>query len=164
MCDRQGIIFQGRKKLNSSKLEIAKITNHKKIKGTLKEAMRGADVFIGVSAPNLLDKFDILKMNKKAIVFAMANPIPEIMPAEAIEGGAQVVATGRSDFANQINNVLAFPGIFRGALDKRVKNITEKHKIKAAKTIASLVKNPRSDRIIPEALNPKVVKAVSGIF
>jgi len=164
MCDRQGIIFQGRKKLNSSKLEIAKTTNHKKIKGTLKEAMQGVDVFIGVSAPNLLDKSDILKMNKNAIVFAMANPIPEIMPEEAKKGGAQVVATGRSDFANQINNVLAFPGIFRGALDNRIKNITDKHKIKAAEAIASLVKNPRSDRIIPEALNPNVVKAVSRIF
>jgi len=164
MCDRQGIIFQGRKELNYSKSEIAKIINRKKIKGTLKEAMQGADVFIGVSAPNLLDKSDILKMNKKAVVFAMANPIPEIMPAEALEGGAQVVATGRSDFANQINNVLAFPGIFRGALDKRVKNITDEHKIKAAKVIASLVKNPKSDKIIPEALNPKVVKAVSRIF
>ena len=164
MSDSQGIIFQGRKGLNDSKIEIAKITNNKKLKGTLKENLKGADVFIGVSAPNLLDKFDILKMNKNSIVFAMANPIPEIMPEEAIKGGARIVATGRSDYQNQINNVLAFPGIFRGALDKRVKNITEEHKIKAAQAIASLVKNPKSGKIIPEALDPKVAKAVSKIF
>ena len=164
MCDREGVIFSGRKGLNNSKIEIAKITNAKKIKGTLKEAVKGADVFIGVSAPNLLDKFDILKMKKDAIVFAMANPLPEIMPQEAIKGGARIVATGRSDFQNQINNVLAFPGIFRGALDKRVKNITEEHKIKAARAIAGLVKNPKSGKIIPEALDPRVAKAVSKIF
>ena len=165
LADSTGVIYLGRKDgMNWAKEAIAKITNPKKEKGSLQEALKKADVFIGVSAPNLLKKEDIQKMNKDAIVFAMANPIPEIMPAEAKKGGARVVATGRSDYPNQINNVLAFPGIFRGALDNKIKKITDEHKLKAAKVIAGLVKNPNSGKIIPEALDPKVVQAVCKIF
>jgi len=165
MVDSKGIIFQGRKKgLNEIKIDLAKRTNPEKIRGSLKDALVCADVFIGVSGPNLLNKSDISKMNKDSIVFAMANPIPEIMPPEAKKGGARIVATGRSDFPNQINNVLAFPGIFRGVLDSKIKKITEQHKIDAAKVISSLVKKPNSVKIIPEALNRQVVKNVSKIF
>lgn len=165
MLDRAGIIFKERKGgLNSSKMEIAKITNPKNIQGDVRDALSGADVFIGVSAPNLLTKEDVKKMNKDAIVFAMANPIPEIMPSEARAGGARVVATGRSDFANQINNVLAFPGIFRGVLDTRVKKITEKHKLAVAYAISGLIKNPTHDKIIPKALDGRVAKAVARVF
>lgn len=165
MVDSQGIIFKERPGgLNESKMEIAAITNPEKLKGTLMDALRGADVFIGVSGPNLLKRLDIAKMNRNSIVFAMANPTPEIMPEEAKKGGAAVVATGRSDFANQLNNVLAFPGIFRGALDNRVKKITDDHKLKAAKVIAGLIKKPTFDKIIPGALDPRVAKAVARVF
>ena len=164
MIDSQGIIYSGRKGLNKSKIEIAKFTNHKKIKGTIKDAVVGADIFIGVSKAGLLNSKDIKTMNRDAIVFAMANPIPEIMPSEAKKGGASVVATGRSDFSNQINNVLAFPGIFRGVLDYKVKQITDQHKILAAQAIAHLVKNPKSGIIIPKALDERVAKAVSKVF
>jgi len=165
MVDSKGIIFQGRKKgMNEIKIDLAKRTNPEKIRGGLKDALECADVFVGVSGPNLLNQSDITTMNKDSIVFAMANPIPEIMPSEAKKGGARIVASGRSDFPNQINNVLVFPGIFRGALDARVRNITEKHKIKAAKAIANLVKKPKSGKIIPEALDRSVVKMVSKIF
>lgn len=149
---------------NNIKDELAKITNKDNFKGNLKEGLAGADVFVGVSAPNLLVAQDIKKMKERAIVFAMSNPIPEISYQEAKRGGAAVVATGRSDFPNQINNALVFPGIFRGALDSRVRRITDKIKIKAALAIADLVKNPRSDRIIPEVLDKKVAKAVAGVF
>jgi len=163
--DSRGIIFKERSGgLNSSKMEIAAITNQLKIKGTLKEALREADVFIGVSAPNLLKKQDVKLMNENSIVFALANPTPEIMPGEALAGGAAVVATGRSDFPNQLNNVLVFPGIFRGALDYGVRAITDEHKIKAAKAIASLVKNPKNVRIIPKALNKRVAKIVAQVI
>ncbi|KKR19905.1 MAG: Malate dehydrogenase [Candidatus Moranbacteria bacterium GW2011_GWA2_39_41] len=165
MVDTQGIIFQERAGgLNSAKMEIAKLTNPYKLQGTVEEALIGADVFIGVSAPNILQHIHIAKMNKNSIVFAMSNPVPEIMPEEAKKGGALVVATGRSDYANQLNNVLAFPGIFRGALDNGVKKITDTHKLKVAQAIAGLIKKPTVDRIIPEALDPRVVKVVSGVF
>jgi len=165
IIDRQGIIYKKREGgLNNSKMEIAKITNPKNIKGNVQDALDGADVFIGVSAPNLLTHLDISRMNEKAIVFAMSNPIPEIMPEEAKKGGAYIVATGRSDYPNQINNVLVFPGIFRGALDARVKNISDQHKIKAAVALASLVKKPNRGKIIPDALDRRAVKAVSGVF
>jgi malate dehydrogenase (oxaloacetate-decarboxylating) len=165
MVDRLGVIYKEREGgLNDSKMEIARITNPHNLVGTIRDALRDADVFIGVSAPKLISSVDISKMNKDAIVFAMSNPIPEIMPAEAKKGGARVVATGRSDFANQLNNVLAFPGIFRGALDNNVKNITNKHKIKAALAIASLIKKPTSGKIIPEALDKRVVKKVASVF
>lgn len=165
VLDSKGIIYQGRiDGMTDVKMEISKLTNPQKITGTLREALMGADVFIGVSAPNLIRHADISLMAEKAIVFAMSNPVPEIMPEEAKKGGAFVVATGRSDFPNQINNVLAFPGIFRGALDKGVKKITDEHKLKAAKALASLVKNPTRDKIIVDALDKRAVKAVSSVF
>ncbi len=165
MVDRRGVIFKERTGgLNASKMEIAHLTNPENLQGTIQSALEKADVFIGVSAPNLLKDVDIAKMNEKAIVFAMANPIPEIMPDEATRGGARVIATGRSDFANQLNNVLVFPGIFRGALDNNVRDITQEHKLKAARVIAELVKNPKSGKIIPAALDKRVMKAVAGVF
>lgn len=164
VSDSQGIIFRGRTGMSEVKKKIAKITNPLNIKGTLKDAIAEADIFIGVSAPNLLKAEDIRKMNKDAIVFAMSNPIPEIMPEEAKRGRAKIVATGRSDYPNQINNVLAFPGIFRGALDTRTKIITDEHKLKAAKAIAGLVKNLNYGKIIPVALDKRVVKKVASVF
>jgi len=165
MIDSQGIIFKQRPGgLSSAKMEIANLTNPDNLQGTVQEALVGADVFIGVSAPNILNHIDISKMNKKSIVFAMSNPAPEIMPEEAKKGGAFIVATGRSDYPNQINNVLAFPGIFRGALDARVKEITDRHKLAAAQALASLVKKPARDKIIPSALDKRAVKIVSGVF
>ena len=165
LADSTGVIYKKRKEgMNEAKIKIAEITNPQNIKGSLKEALVNADVFIGVSAPNLLKKEDIKMMSKDAIVFAMANPIPEISPSEAKKGGAAVIATGRSDYPNQINNVLVFPGIFRGVLDNKIKTITDEHKIKAAKVLASLVKKPKSGRIIMSALDKRVVKAVANIF
>ena len=130
----------------------------------MRDALNDADVFIGVSASNILQAKDIKTMNRNAIVIAMSNPIPEIMPAEAKKGGALVIATGRSDFPNQINNVLAFPGIFRGALDTRTRYITDEIKIRAAEVIAGLVKKPTSGKIIPDALDKSVVREVSAVF
>jgi malate dehydrogenase (oxaloacetate-decarboxylating) len=165
MLDRMGIIYKERDGgLNGSKMEIAKITNPENLKGNVRDALTRADVFIGVSAPNILTEEDIHQMNKNSIVFAMANPVPEIMPERAKAGGARIVATGRSDYANQINNVLAFPGIFRGVLDNRIKNITEEHKLKVAYAIAGLIKKPTSDKIIPMALDKGVVKKVADVF
>ncbi|MDD5397206.1 MAG: NADP-dependent malic enzyme [Candidatus Moranbacteria bacterium] len=165
VVDTTGIIFKERTGgLNNSKMEIAEITNPNKLMGTLKNALEGADVFIGVSAPNLIDHKDVSLMNKDAIVFAMSNPAPEIMPEEALKGGAAIVATGRSDYPNQINNVLAFPGLFRGALDSRAKQITEKHKVAAAVALASLVKNPNRGKIIIGALDKRAAKVVSNVF
>jgi len=165
MADTKGVIHKEREGgFNSSKIEISKITNPKNIKGTLREALVGADVFIGVSAPNLITRKEISRMNKKAIVFAMSNPIPEIMPEEAKKGGAAIVATGRSDYPNQINNVLVFPGIFRGALDARVKKITDKHKLAAAQALAKLVKNPNCGKIIISALDLRAAKSVANVF
>lgn len=165
MTDTSGLIYRGRPKgMNAAKREMAKLTNPKKMKGTLEEALKGADVFVGISAPEILKADAIRKMNAGAIVFAMSNPIPEIMPDEALKGGAAVVATGRSDFPNQINNALVFPGIFRGALDKRVKKITDTHKLKAAAALAGLIKRPTKNKIIPNLLDKRAVKAVSGIF
>ena len=149
---------------NDAKAELAKITNKKNFTGSLKKALFGADVFIGVSAPNLLKSENIKQMNRGAIVFVMSNPVPEISYREAKKGGAAVVATGRSDFPNQINNALVFPGIFRGALDARSRVISDKIKIKAAEAVARLVKNPKSDRIMPGVLDKKVVKAVAKVF
>lgn len=165
VVDSTGIIYEERKEgMNDFKMEIAKITNPQKLMGTLQDALAGADIFIGVSAPNLITHLDICKMNKDAIVFAMSNPSPEIMPNEAKKGGAVIVATGRSDYPNQINNVLAFPGIFRGALDSRTKKITQVHKLKAAIALASLIKKPTRDKIIVDALDKRAVKVVSNVF
>ncbi len=159
LCDSKGIIYDGRGDLNEFKQQMAKITNTSKRKGTLKDALKGADVFIGVSTANLLKADDLKVMNKDAIVFAMANPTPEIMPDEAKKAAA-VVGTGRSDFPNQINNSLGFPGIFRGALDAKALRINNEMKIAAANALAGCVE-PTKDNILPYTLDKSVVKKVS---
>lgn len=163
VCDSKGIIYRGNEKNNWIKAEIAEKTNPDNQEGTLKDAMVGADVFIGVSAPGVLTKDMVKTMNKDAIIFAMANPVPEIYPDEAKEAGAKIVGTGRSDFANQINNSLAFPGIFRGALDRRAKTITFDMKVAAANAIADLVddKDLTVDHIMPDMFDERVPKAVA---
>jgi malate dehydrogenase (oxaloacetate-decarboxylating) len=162
LCDREGAIYRGRPGMNWVKEEIAGLTNINGKKGSLKEVLEGADVFIGVSAPNILDSKDIARMKGKAVVFPMANPIPEISPREAFEGGAAVVGTGRSDYPNQINNVLAFPGIFKGALEVRAREINDDMKIAAALAIADFVGDRlSSDRIIPAPFEPGVAEAVA---
>lgn len=143
---------------------MAEVTNPDQLHGTLADALKGADIFIGVSAPNIVTKEMVASMNSDAILFAMANPVPEIMPDLAKEAGARVVGTGRSDFPNQVNNVIAFPGIFRGALEGRASQITEEMKLAAANAIASLIgENQLSDtNILPEAFDPRVADAVSA--
>lgn len=163
MCDRVGIIYDGQEGLSPDKQEIALVTNKAGAKGSLADAMKDADVFIGVSAPNTVTPEMVLSMKKDPILFPMANPTPEIMPDIALMAGAAVVGTGRSDFANQINNVLAFPGIFRGALDVRASDINNAMKIAAAYAIAGLVTDQelRSDFIIPNAFDPRIKDAVA---
>ncbi len=163
MCDRHGAIYEGRDNLNPVKEEMAAITNRDKRKGTLADALKGADVFIGVSAPHCVTAEMVRSMNQDPILFPMANPVPEIMPDEALKAGAAVVGTGRSDFPNQINNVLAFPGIFRGALDVRASDINDEMKIAAARAIASFVTDDKlaPDYIIPSALDRSVAAAVA---
>ena len=163
MTDRTGAIYEGREKLNAIKEEMAAITNRNMEKGTLEEVIKGADVFIGVSAPGTLTGEMVKSMAPNPIIFACANPIPEIFPDEAKAAGAAVVATGRSDFPNQVNNVLAFPGIFRGALDVRASAINEEMKIAAAKAIASLVSDEElnPDYILPAAFDPRVGETVA---
>ena len=161
LVDTQGIIHQGRDNLTPAKEEIALTTNPEGIKGDIHDAVKGADVFIGLSIANLLSADDIRAMNKDAVVLPMANPDPEIMPDEAFRGGAAVVGTGRSDLPNQINNVLAFPGILRGALDVRAERITTRMKVAAGFAISDLVPEPTPDEIIPYALNTEVVPAVA---
>ena len=164
LCDRTGAIYEGREKLNESKTAIAKVTNREMTKGTLKDAVVGADIFIGVSAPGVLTEEMIKTMHRDPIVLAMANPTPEIMPDEAKEAGARIVGTGRSDFPNQINNVVAFPGIFRGALDVRASQITENMKIAAAYAIASLVDDDKltEDYILPYAFDERIKDTVAS--
>ena len=163
LCDRKGAIYEGREGLNKEKEEMAKITNRDHEAGTLAEVLKGADVFIGVSAPGCVTQDMVRSMNENPILFPMANPTPEIMPDLAKEAGAAVVGTGRSDFPNQINNVLAFPGIFRGALDVRASEINDEMKIAAAKAIASFVTDNllSADYIIPSALDKNVATAVA---
>lgn len=163
MCDRKGIICEKNEGLTPAKAEIAAITNRSFRTGSLADAMKGADIFIGVSAPGIVTKDMIRSMNEGAIVLPMANPVPEIMPDEAKEAGAAVVGTGRSDFPNQINNVLAFPGIFRGALDVRAREINEEMKVAAAKAIASLVSDDElaPDYILPKPFDARVGKTVA---
>ena len=161
LCDSKGIIYDGRHDLDYSKKEISKITNPSKRAGTLKDALKNADVFIGLSKGNLLTKDMIKLMSQKPIIFAMANPIPEIMPDEAKEAGAAIVGTGRSDFPNQINNSLAFPAVFRGALDAKAKSINNEMKIAAANALAACVKNPAKDNILPSMFEQGLVKKVS---
>ena len=163
LCDSRGIICEGDSRLNSEKAEMAKITNREHLTGTLADAMKNTDVFIGVSAPNVVTEDMVKSMNENAIVFAMSNPTPEIMPDLAKKAGAAVVGTGRSDFPNQINNVLAFPGIFRGALDCRASDINEEMKIAASYALASIIDESElnADYILPHAFDPRVGKAVA---
>lgn len=163
LCDRTGIIYRGREGLNWAKEEIANTTNPENEKGDLAAGLVGADIFIGVSAPGVVTADMVKTMNKDAIIFAMANPVPEIMPDVAKAAGARIIGTGRSDFPNQINNVVAFPGIFKGALEGRARQITEDMKMAAALAIASLVSDDElnEDNIMPEPFNPKVAEAVS---
>lgn len=163
LCDRTGAIYEGREKLNASKLEIAKISNREKVAGGLENAVKGADIFIGVSAPGVLTADMIKTMNPNPIVLAMANPVPEIMPDEAAAAGAAIIGTGRSDFPNQINNVVAFPGIFRGALDVRASSITENMKLAAAYAIASLVDESelKPEYILPYAFDSRIKDTVA---
>ena len=163
MCDRKGAIYAGREGLNWIKEEMAQVTNLDKKSGSLADMLVGADVFIGVSAPGMVTKEMVQTMNKNAIIFACANPTPEIFPDEAKAGGAKVVSTGRSDYPNQINNVLAFPGIFRGAFDVRASDINEEMKIAAANALAGLISDEElnEDYIIPAAFDPRVGPAVA---
>ena len=162
-CDRMGAICEGKEGLSDAHKKLAQVTNPNREMGSLADVLKGADVFIGVSAPNVVDATMVSTMARDAIVFAMANPTPEIMPDEAIKGGAAVVGTGRSDFANQINNVLAFPGIFRGALDVRASDINDDMKMAASYAIASLVNDDelRSDYILPKAFDKRIAETVA---
>ncbi len=164
LCDRTGAIYEGRDNLNPFKEELAKVTNREMVKGGLADAMKGADIFIGVSAPGIVSQEMIKSMNDNPLIFPMANPTPEIMPDEAKAAGAAIVGTGRSDFPNQINNVLAFPGIFRGTLDVRASDITENMKIAAAYAIASLVSDEElnADYILPHAFDPRIMNTVAA--
>ncbi|MBU4421937.1 NADP-dependent malic enzyme [Patescibacteria group bacterium] len=162
LVDSRGIIWDGREEgMNKVKDEMAKITNLEKIKGGLAEAVKGVDVFIGVSQPNILSKEMVRSMNNNPIIFAMANPIPEIMPDEAREAGANLIATGRSDFPNQINNVLAFPGLFRGVLQNGIKKITMEMKLSAARALADYVAEPTAEYFIPGPFDDGVADAVA---
>lgn len=163
MCDINGIVSENSPNLNWMQQEMAKLTNLSGAAGTLADALKGADIFVGVSAPNIVTKEMVASMNPDAILFAMANPIPEIMPDLAKEAGAKVVGTGRSDFPNQVNNVIAFPGIFKGALEGRATQITEEMKLATAKAIAGLVSDEElnENNILPEAFDPRVADVVS---
>ena len=165
LCDRNGAIYEGRADgMNPVKEEMAKVTNLEKRQGTLADMLAGADVFIGVSAPKMVTTEMVKTMKKDAVIFACANPTPEIFPEEAKAGGARVVSTGRSDFPNQINNVLAFPGIFRGAFDVRASDINDEMKLAAAKALADLLSDEElnEEYIIPKAFDPRVGKAVAA--
>lgn len=164
LCDRKGAIYEGRpENMNSAKDEIALITNRNKEAGSLKDVIKGADVFVGVSGPNTLSTEDVSTMNKDAIIFACANPTPEIFPEDAKKGGARVIATGRSDYPNQVNNVLVFPALFRGTFDVRAKDINEEMKIAAARALAAVISDDElaEDYIIPKPSDSRVREAVS---
>ena len=163
MCDRTGAIYEGREGLNTEKVEMAQITNPERLTGKLADVIKGADVFIGVSGPGTLTKEMVQSMAENPILFTMANPVPEIMPEEAKEAGAVIIGTGRSDYPNQINNVLAFPGIFRGALDVRASDINDEMKLAAAYAIAGLVSEEelKPEYIIPNPFDKRVAKAVA---
>ena len=163
VCDSKGLIYIGRKDLNQPKTELARLTGITANGGiTLKDVLKNADVFIGVSGPNIIGRAEVKTMNSRPVILALANPTPEIMPEEALAGGAYIVATGRSDFPNQINNVLAFPGIFRGALDNHATQITDQMLVKAAENLAKYVKNLTPENILPNPLDKGVVKVVAG--
>jgi len=163
MCDKSGILFKGAKDLNWMQERMAEVTNKEGLTGSLADALSGSDIFIGVSAPNIVTKDMVASMNKDAILFAMANPVPEIMPDAAKAAGAKVVGTGRSDFPNQVNNVLVFPGIFKGALEGRACSITEEMKLAAALALSGLVPDPEidEDHILPAAFDPRIAEAIS---
>ena len=163
MCDKSGILSKASNDLNWMQKEMMGVTNLTGKTGTLADALKGADIFVGVSAPGIVSEDMVKSMNKDAILFAMANPVPEIMPDVAKKAGAKVVGTGRSDFPNQVNNVVAFPGIFKGALEGHAKQITEEMKLAAALAIAELVdeKDLNEDNIMPEAFDPRVADVVS---
>lgn len=163
MCDRQGIIGKDYPDLNWMQQKMTEVTNLEQKTGTLADALKGADIFVGVSAPGIVTAEMVSSMNHDAILFAMANPVPEIMPDIAKAAGARVVGTGRSDFPNQVNNVVAFPGIFKGALEGRAAQITEEMKLAAAEAIAGLVSEQQlnEDFIMPEAFDPRVAQVVS---
>ncbi len=162
ICDSKGIIYRGRSGLNPYKEKLAELTNKDDIKGTLADAMEDADVFIGLSVGGIVSESMVRSMAREAVVFALANPIPEITPDEAKRAGARIVGTGRSDYPNQINNALGFPGIFRGALDARARDINEKMKLAAADALASLVPEPTEDNIIPSIFDPRVAPCVAS--
>lgn len=164
IVDSKGIVSDGRTDLNDEKKKLLEFSNMQNVSGSLEDALKGADIFIGVSKAELLTAGMVKNMTKNPIIFAMANPTPEIMPDEAKEAGVAIMATGRSDFPNQVNNALAFPGIFRGALDNKVSKITEEHKIAAAEVIASLVENPTADQIIPSVLDDRLVPAIAKVI
>jgi malate dehydrogenase (oxaloacetate-decarboxylating) len=161
VCDSQGIIYEGREDMNSSKQEISRFTNLDKLQGGLSEAITGADIFVGMSAPGVLTGEMVKKMNEKPIIFALANPVPEIMPDIAKEVGAFIISTGRSDFPNQVNNVLAFPGIFRGVLDSGAKQITDEMLLRASVALANSVENPTVQMILPNPLDKSVALEVA---
>ncbi len=155
MCDRKGALWRGRDNMDWAKTELAEITNKENVKGDLRTVIKGADMFVGVSGPGLVDADMVKSMNSKAVVFGLANPVPEILPAQALAAGAFIAGSGRSDFPNQVNNVLAFPGVFRGALDCRARTISEGMKIAAAYALADYVKDElRPDCVIPSAFSP----------
>lgn len=159
--DSKGLIYKGRENLNWAKEQIAEFTNLEKIEGGLEKGMQNADIFIGVSQPDIVSEEMVKSMNDKAIVFAMSNPVPEIMPDKALAAGAGVVATGRSDFPNQINNVLVFPGIFKGALEARAESFTDEMKLAAARALAGMVENPTADKIIPGVFDDGIADVVA---
>jgi malate dehydrogenase (oxaloacetate-decarboxylating) len=161
MCDRQGAIYVGRPDITDAKAELAAFTNPKHFKGSLADVLVGADVFIGISAPKSLIGEMIQTMAKKPIIFALANPTPEILPDEAKKAGAAVVATGRSDFANQLNNALVYPGLFRGMLDKKVNKVTDAVKLRAAHALASFIKKPTAERIVPSIFDKGLHQAIA---
>jgi malate dehydrogenase (oxaloacetate-decarboxylating) len=161
--DSKGVISKNRTDLNEEKKRLLKFSNLTNIGGSLEDIIESADVFIGVSKAGLLSQAMVKSMNKDPIIFAMANPIPEIMPDEAEQAGVAIMATGRSDFPNQVNNALAFPGIFRGALDNKLSAITDDHKIAAAEAIAALVENPTPQEIIPSVLDDRLVPAIAKV-
>ena len=164
LCDRQGILRSGMEGLNWMQESMMEVTNPRGLSGSLADALKDADIFVGVSAPGIVSKEMIASMHPDAILFAMANPVPEIMPDEARAAGARIVGTGRSDFPNQVNNVIAFPGIFKGALEGRATQITEEMKLAAAEAIAGLVSDDQlsEEFILPEAFDPRVAQAVSA--
>lgn len=162
--DSKGILHTDREHLNESKLRLLELTNPHNVQGSLQDALNGADIFIGVSQPNLLTTEMVQQMAPNPVIFALSNPVPEISPEDALAASAAVVATGRSDYPNQVNNAVAFPGIFRGALDNGVSQITDQHKIAAAETIASLVEEPSADNVIPSVFDERLVPAIAKII